>query len=310
MYVNHFGLSRRPFPATPDSTCYYPATSHEYALAQLLRAVSDDEGFALLAGAPGMGKTLLCQCMVERLEPSVVSAFLTNSHFADRTALLQAILFEFFLPYENGSEQELRLRLTEHLLKSCAEGRRAILLVDEAHHLRPDLLEELRLLGNLEAGEGKAFQVILAAQPALLDALAQPELAAIHQRLAVRASLDPMEVNEGVDYLCHHLRQVGGDPDALFEAATLEMIAKGSRGVPRVLNQAATLALQLTHEADMKRVDAEAALETLARLGLDADQSVAGEVGPDAMPQGVEANALAAAACDDGVHLFDASRPA
>src|SRR5713226_3599609 len=108
MYAKDFGLCRRPFPPTPDRALYYPATSHENALASLLRAVAEDEGFALLTGAPGTGKTLLCHCLLERLGDNAASAFLTNSHFPDRHSLIQAILFDFSLEYE-GSEQVLRL---------------------------------------------------------------------------------------------------------------------------------------------------------------------------------------------------------
>jgi general secretion pathway protein A len=216
MYATDFGLCRRPFPATPDRAFYYPATSHETALASLAHAVAEDDGFALLSGAPGTGKTLLCHCLLERLG-DVASAFVTNSHFADRSSLLQAILYDFSLPYEDGGEQVLRLRLTDHLLKNCAAGHRAVLLVDEAQHLSPDLLEELRLLGNLEAGKGKAFQVILIAQEGLLQTLARPELTACHQRLAIKAKLEPLGLEEGIDYLLHHVRVAGGKPDGIFD---------------------------------------------------------------------------------------------
>lgn len=265
------GLRRRPFPATPDRAFYYPATTHETALAELLRAVREDEGLVLLTGDPGMGKTLLAHCLLERLGDESGSGFLTNSHFADRAALLQAILFDFSLPYEQGSEQVLRLRLTDFLLKNCAARRRAVLLIDEAHHLSGDLLEELRLLGNLESGAGKAFQVILIAQDGIVETLARPELAACQQRLAVRARLEPLGLHEAADYLVHQMRVAGERPEALFDDTALEILARGSRGIPRLLNQAAHQALTLAHQAEIRRVDAEAALEALSRLGLEAD---------------------------------------
>src|SRR5207245_2909870 len=115
------------------------------------------------------------------------------------------ILYDLSLPYD-GSEQALRLRLTDFLLQNYANGKRALLLADEAHHLTADLLEELRLLGNLEAGQGKAFQVILVAQPGILETLRRPELAAVNQRIVSRTRLDALGVEEAVDYLLHHLR--------------------------------------------------------------------------------------------------------
>src|SRR5262245_16875602 len=176
MDATHLGQRRRPFPNTPDASCYYPATSHEKALARLKMGLAEGEGVLLLLGEPGTGKTLLGHCLLERLGSSLRSAWVTNRHLADRTALLQAILFDLALPYQGRSEQEMRLALTEHLLQSFAAGGPTLLLVDEAHHLRPDVLEELRLLGNLEAGGGRALQVVLMGQPSLAENLRTPQL--------------------------------------------------------------------------------------------------------------------------------------
>src|SRR5438552_476526 len=105
MYETRFGLLRRPFPATPNDALYYPATGHEAVLATLARAIRDEEGLALLSGAPGTGKTLLGFCLSERLGPGAVCAFVPNSHLIDRSALFQALLYDLKLPYEEGSEQ-------------------------------------------------------------------------------------------------------------------------------------------------------------------------------------------------------------
>lgn len=273
MYFQRFGLTGRPFPATPDCAVYYPATQHEAILADLLRAVTEDQGFALLSGQPGTGKTLLAQCLLDRLGEGVTSACLTHSHFPDRAALLQAILYDLCLPHDTGREQDLRLRLTDFLLENCAAGKRAVLIVDEAQHLDADHLEELRLLGNLEAGKGKAFQVVLIGQAGILDTLARPELSAVSQRITVPCSLEPLALEEGIDYLLHHLRLAGGRPERIFDESALEILARGAHGIPRLLNQAGHQALTLAHQADLERVDSEAALETLALLGLADDQT-------------------------------------
>lgn len=271
MGASHFGLRQRPFPATPDPARYYPATSHERALARLLGGLGDGEGVVVLTGLPGTGKTLLCHCLLERLGSGVSIAFLTNSHVGDRAGLLQAILFDLSLPYEERGEQELRLALTDHLLRGYEVGRGTILIVDEAQHLTPDHLEELRLLGNLEARSGKALQVVLVGQPALLETLRRPELAALAQRLAVRAELEPLALQEAADYLLHHVRVAGGRPERLFADEALELLARQTGGVPRLLNQAAHQALNLAAEAGSAQVDAEAAVEALALLGLDVE---------------------------------------
>jgi general secretion pathway protein A len=277
IYPTHFHLRQRPFPATPDLARYYPATSHERAIARLLDGLADGEGVLTLTGAPGTGKTLLCHCLLERLAPTkplrqqgnaLNIAFLTNSRAGSRAGLLQAILYDLSLPYEGRSEQELRLALTDYLLRGFEAGRGTLLVLDEAQHLTPDLLEELRLLGNLEARSGKALQVILVGQPALLETLRHPELTALWQRVAVRAEVEPLPLQEAADYLLHHLRVAGGRPERLFADEALELLCRQTGGVPRLLNQAAHQALCLAAEAGTAQVDAEAALEALALLGL------------------------------------------
>jgi type II secretory pathway predicted ATPase ExeA len=275
MYATHFGLRERPFRATPDAACYYPATSHEQTLARLQQAIADDEGLLLLTGEPGTGKTLLGHCLLERLGPDVASAFVTNSHLGDRAALLQALAYDLGLPYEGRSEQELRLALTDFLLRNFAAGKRAVLIVDEAQHLGPELLEELRLLGNLEARRAKAVQVLFVAQPPLLETLRRPELAALAQRLAVQTRLGALGLEEAVDYLLHQLRLSGGRPQDILTEEALEILARAGRGVPRLLNQAAHQALTLAFTAGATVVDAEAALEAAALLGLSAEEESA-----------------------------------
>lgn len=266
MDEKRFGFKRRPFPSTPDAGLYYPATLHESALAALTRGIAEDEGFVLLTGAPGAGKTLLGYVLLERLDERTASAFLTNSHFADRSALLQAILYDLALPHDGTSEQILRLRLTDELLKSCAAERRTVVVIDEAHHLSADLLEELRLLANLEAGSGKAVQFVLLAQPSIVTTLQQPALESLAQRMAVCPKLHALDVEEACDYLLHHLRLAGVKPENIFDDTAIEAIARATHGIPRRLNQGAHQALVLAEENELLKVDTESALEALSRL--------------------------------------------
>jgi type II secretory pathway predicted ATPase ExeA len=292
MYEEHFGLRQRPFPATPDPSAYYAATSHERALARLLAGLGAGEGLLLVTGAPGTGKTLLGHLLLERLGGDVATAFLTNGHLRDRTGLLQALLYDLSLPYQGRGEQEARLALTDRLLQTFAAGRRTVLLVDEAHHLSADLLEELRLLGNLEGRSGKALQVVLLGLPALLETLRLPELAAFRQRLAVRVELLPLALQEAADYLLHHLRVAGGRPERVLADEALEVLARATGGVPRLLNQAAHQALALAHEAGAAQVDIEAALEALHLLGVEAEEGAAEEAVAsvaEAQPEGAAA---------------------
>jgi type II secretory pathway predicted ATPase ExeA len=273
MIEAHFGLRRRPFPVGPDHACYYPATSHERALARLLAGLADGEGLLVLTAPPGLGKTLLGHCLLDRLgvrpgEPEPFEAvFLAGTHSRDCIGLQQAILYDLSLPHQGRSEQEMRLALIDHLLAQYAAGRRTILVVDEAQHLSIEQLEELRLLGNLEGPSGKAIQVVLLGQPELLETLARPELASLRQRIAVRVGLEALDVEESADYLLHHLRSAGGRAELLGPEA-LEILARNTHGVPRLLNQAAHQALRLAAEAGNAEVDVEAVLEALTLLGL------------------------------------------
>lgn len=281
MYSSNFGLRHRPFPATPDTACYYRASGHERALARLLGGLEDGEGLVVLSGAPGTGKTLLCHCLLERLAPDIPNGVITNTHTGDRVGLLQAILFELRLPYEGFSEQEMRLALTGHLLNTFSEGGRStVLVVDEAHHLDEDLLEELRLLGNLEGRAGKAVQVVLSGQSSLLGSLRRPELAAVRQRVGAWAALEPLAEAEAGEYLLHHLRRLVDWPESILDSEAVEVLVRGARGVPRLLGQAAQQALRLAAEAGAQQVDAEAALEALAILELDRGEELPAEL-PD-----------------------------
>jgi type II secretory pathway predicted ATPase ExeA len=271
MYETHFGLRGRPFRPTPNAGAYYPATSHEQALAQLQAALAEEEGIVLLTGQAGTGKTLLCHCLLERIGESYTTAFLTNSHFGDIIGLLQAILHDFSLPHDGRAEQELRLALTDFLLKNFGDRRRTLVIVDEAQNLIHESLEELRLLGNLEGPNGKALQVLLVAQPDLLQILRQPAFAAIRQRLAVRIQLEPFTTEEAADYLAQQIRAMGGRPENLFADEALEVLARATVGVPRLLNHAAHQSLNLAHQAGMAQVDAEVAIEALALCDIEAN---------------------------------------
>jgi type II secretory pathway predicted ATPase ExeA len=269
MYATQFGLRQRPFPTTPDTTAYYPATTHERALARLLQGLSDDEGILLLTGEPGTGKTLLCHCLAERLGGERQMIFLTNCHFANRAALFQALLFDLSLPYDGRGEQEMRLALTDQLLTRYADGQATVLLIDEAQHLSADLLEELRLLGNLEARTGKVVQIVLAGWPSLAERLKDPTLAALRQRLVVKLQLEPLPLHEAADYLLHHLRAAGARAENVLAPEALELLARSTHGIPRLLNQAAHQAFRLATEADAGQVDVEAVLEALNVLGME-----------------------------------------
>lgn len=278
MDLAHFGLRSRPFRSSPDTQFYYSATAHEAALADLSHGFEREEPFLLLTGATGMGKTLLLHRFLEMIPETVQSVYLSNPRCGSRSELLQAILFELNLPYEGRSEQELRLSLTDALLREFQNGGRTLIVVDEAHHLSHDLLEELRLLTNLDGKQGKAVQVLLSAQPELLKQLNAPTMHSLRQRIATRPHLEPLGPEECHDYLRHQVRIAGGRPEKIFSEEGLQILTDVSRGIPRLLNQLATMSLQLASAMKVRQIDAEFGMEAASRLGLEIPEGEASEV--------------------------------
>ncbi len=274
MYEKRFGLSRRPFAVSAEAPAYYPSSGHELVLKALLAAIQEHQAFAVLTGEPGTGKTLILHRLAESLDSQRLMTWISNTHLPDPAALFQTLLYDLERPREGKSEQELRLAVTDLLLQSYQAGKPVILLIDEAHHLRPELLEELRLLTNLEARDGKALQVVLAGLPSSLQTLRLPELASLSQRIGVQLELGGMGVHEAVDYLVHQLRAAGGRPERIITEEALETLARGTLGVPRLLNKAGSAAFRLAFLAEQPMVDAEAVMEALSELGLGAEQTM------------------------------------
>jgi type II secretory pathway predicted ATPase ExeA len=266
---------KRAFRPIPDSDAYYPATSHEQALACARAALADDEGMALIVGGPGLGKTLLGHCFLDRLASDVPSAYLLTMHFRDPASLLQALLYDFALPYEGRSEEEMRLALTDHLLQCYEVGRQAVLVIDEAQHLAPPVLEELRLLGNLEGKRGKAVHIVLLSLPTILETLQMGELEALQQRLAARAELRPFDTHEATDFLLHQARRLCPRPEKILTEEALQIIAQSTQGIPRLLNRVMHKALGVALAAGADVLDAEAVLEAVAALGIVQEEATA-----------------------------------
>jgi type II secretory pathway predicted ATPase ExeA len=269
MFQTRFGLRRRPFRPIPDTDAYFPSTTHEAAIHLLQRGIVNDESLILLTGEPGTGKTLIARKLLESLDENVRTVLLTNSHVNRNGDLLQAILFDLGLPYQGLTEQVARLAVTDSCLEFYQRGGKTLIVVDEAHHLHPDVLEELRLLSNLEGKNGKAIQVLLVGLPEIERAIEMPSLAAFRQRLTVRAKLDALQADETAEFLCHHVSSADGDPEAFFGEDVLDIITHAAGCNPRILNRVANLAMILAEEGEQDCVDAEAAVEAVTQLGLD-----------------------------------------
>jgi type II secretory pathway predicted ATPase ExeA len=263
---SHFGMTPRGFRPSVDPLAYYPAPSHEAALAGLVAAFDRRAGVVLLDGPPGVGKSLVARVWLERLPADVPRVVLPNVPAARPADLLQAILFDLDRPYQGLGEQELRLAVTAQLLAAADHGP-TVLVIDEAQNLGREALEELRLLGNIDTRDGPALFAVLVAQPALRDALRRPAFEPLAQRVAAAFALDPLPAGESAAFVRHQAKAAGNAD--VFDDGAVSLLAAACGGVPRVLNRAAALALDLAASAAAEVVDVEAVGEALARLGLD-----------------------------------------
>jgi type II secretory pathway predicted ATPase ExeA len=266
-------MSRRPFRPAVDTGSYFPAAAHEAAHAAVDAAFHRHDAVVLVDGPPGVGKSLVARRWLEHLPPEIPRVVVPNVHAAKPADLLQAILFDLNQPYQGLSEQELRLAVTGQLLTAAAGGRPTVLVVDEAQHLTHPAIEELRLLGNVETDGGAALFTLLVAQPALRDVFARPGYASFAQRIAALSRVEPFTPAEAADYLRHQVRAAGGNPAKVFDDGTVALLTGACGGVARVLNRAAGLAADLAAEGEADLIDAEAVLEALSRLGLEAEEA-------------------------------------
>jgi type II secretory pathway predicted ATPase ExeA len=269
VYWSHFGLERQPFRPAVDPDSYFPAPSHEEAIAALAAGFARRDPIVLIDGGIGVGKSLVARKWLEHLLPDVPRVIIPNAHAERPSALLQAILFDMGKPYQGLTEPELRLGVTGLLLDVAAESTYpTVLVLDETQHLSQAALEDLRLLGNLETRRGSVIFTVLVSQPILRETLRRPGYELIAQRVAVQASVEPLTPGESADYIRHQLRAAGGEPEKLFDDEVVNLISGASGGIPRILNRVSSLALELAASAESAHVDVEAGLEALNRLNL------------------------------------------
>lgn len=239
MYKTYFKLTRNPFDLTPDPVCFVPTNRHSEALAALYYGVRQHKGFVVVTGEVGTGKTLLLRCLLEQLQESkdVASAYVFNARLSP-TEFLQYILSDFGLPTSGRSKCGLLLDLGNFLVSRSKRRMTTVLILDEAHHLSEDILEEVRLLSNLETTDDKLLQIVLAGQPELDQKLDSVGLRQLKQRIAVRTQLCPLDLEETKRYIERRLQVSGADfdPSSLFPPPTIEAVYRYSHGLPRLIN--------------------------------------------------------------------------
>ena len=260
MYAAHFGLKREPFSIAPDPRYLFMSERHREALAHLLYGVRGGGGFVLLTGEIGAGKTTVCRCFLEQVPKRTNVAYIFNPK---RTALelLQSVCEEFRITVtaRDGAAAPTQKdhvdALNEYLLRTHAAGQNSVLIIDEAQNLSADVLEQLRLLTNLETNERKLLQIILIGQPELRDMLARPELEQLAQRVVARFHLDPLAEEETAHYIKHRLSVAGMSGLIPFDRDARHRIHELTRGVPRRINLLCDRALLGAYASGRQRVD-------------------------------------------------------
>jgi general secretion pathway protein A len=269
MYEAHFGLKVKPFAVTPDPRFLYSGRSHREALAALVYGVKERRGFIRLVGEVGTGKTTLLRALLEGLDVSVRTVLITHTTI-DRDELLQMILDELEMPSDRLTRvQRIQSLRDLALLEFQCRRPPPLIIVDEAQNLADDVLEEIRLLTNLEMGDSKLVQVILAGQPELQGKLEKPTLRQLGQRVAVRARLEPLGPEETAAYVRHRLKVAGARDVDLFSKAALATVWRRTAGLPRLINILCEQALMNALGANKRRVDESLVNEAVRDLGLD-----------------------------------------
>jgi general secretion pathway protein A len=257
MYKTFFNLTRNPFELTPDPSFLFSTKRHNEALAALYYGVRRHKGFVVVTGEVGTGKTLLLRCLLQLLKQStdVAYAYLFNSLLSPRE-FLQYILADFGLPVSGKNKSELLFDLSQFVISRGSKKLTTVLIVDEAHHLSAEILEEIRLLTNLETTEDKLLQIVLVGQPELDIKLDSVGLRQLKQRIALRAQLNPLDESETKGYIDRRLQIAGRNSNlnTLFSAMSIAAVYRHSRGFPRLINSICENALITCYAKQMPGV--------------------------------------------------------
>jgi len=273
MYKAFYHLKRNPFEITPDPSFLFPTKKHNEALAALYYGVKRHKGFVVMTGEVGTGKTLLLRCLLQLLKRGndLAYAYVFNGRLTG-LEFLQYVTADFGLPASEKNKSELLQQLAGFLITRSEQKLTTVLIVDEAHHLSADILEEIRLLTNLETAHDKLLQILLVGQPELDEKLDSMELRQLKQRIAFRCQLTPLDLSETKGYIERRLQLAGADAqtDKLFPLSTISAVYGHSRGIPRLINTICENALIAAYAVQAPTVSPEIVAEIAEnfRLGV------------------------------------------
>lgn len=284
MYKSFFGLKENPFNVNPDPRYLFLTKEIEEALSGLMYGVQNRKGFITLTGEVGTGKTTLINGLLAWLQQRRVrTAFLFNSRM-NTSQLFDFILSEFGIPCESGSKSQQLMRLNQWLLERYRAGETTVLIVDEAQNLTYPVLEEIRLLTNLETSTEKLLQIVLSGQQELEEKLKQPQLRQLRQRIMLRCKTSPLTKEQTHDYIAQRLRIAGASGELIFSPKAVETVHLYSLGIPRVVNLLCEHSLINAFVEQQRPITAEVVEDVAHEFQLD-------EVGPTAPADGVRIDA-------------------
>lgn len=273
MYERFYNLNEAPFALLPDPSFMYMSKDHAMALTLLRYSMLNKQGFTAITGEVGSGKTTLINRIIDELDEGITVGLINFTHTAFGE-LSEWVLMAFGLEYRNKSKVEMYDDFVQFLIAEYGKGQRVVLIIDEAQNMEPRVLEELRMLSNVNAQSEHLLHLIILGQPELRGTLQRPELRQLSQRISVFYHVGGLSLPDANAYVSHRLEVAGGDPE-LFEPGAIEIIWKEAKGIPRLINTFCDLSLVYGFSAAQKRITADLAREVIAdrkNMGLEASE--------------------------------------
>jgi general secretion pathway protein A len=275
MYEEFFGLNGRPFSLTPNPRFVFYSARYRDAEDGLLYGIARKEGFMVLTGAPGTGKTTLCRDLLRKLDRDKHRSALLFNPFLSGTEMLQALLTEFDVPFSPTAQRaDLHNILNQFLLDQLREGHVCVAIFDEAQHLSSEFLEQIRVLSNLETADEKLIQIVLVGQPELLARISAPGMSQLNQRVSVKCRLAHLNQDETKRYIQHRLEVAGARGRVEFTGRAMKRVYKASHGIPRRINAICDQAMLAAYVEQTRRIEVRHVDQAVKSLsGDDADHA-------------------------------------
>ncbi len=265
MYLEFLGLREKPFTVTSDPAFLYLSKKHREALSHMVYGIRERKGFVEITGEIGTGKTTLCKALLRHLDSPTKTALLLHSALSE-LQLLQSVVKDFGLNPMGNDRLGLFNQLNQFLLEQASLGNTVVVVIDEAQNLSLRLLEQIRLLSNLETDKEKLIQIILVGQPQLREKLASPQLEQLRQRIGVRYHITPLDRDEVQTYIEHRLRVAGSDGSLEWTSEGTDEIFRLSKGVPRLINLLCDRTLLACYVFRVKRVEGDVVRRSFQEL--------------------------------------------